>query len=153
MIPQKKFGTPLVLAGLTASAIETLQKQDMLLGASKSQARKVKRWCDESIQSVDAVCITDTTVRRINRASKEFIRCFTKHFSADKLFTWEFVVARLYVCNYVLNYLLYKNSLGQKWRYLEQTGFTFIVMIWDEVSHLEEEFQAVADDFFKGVVC
>jgi hypothetical protein len=153
MIPQKRFGPPLILAGLTASAIETLQKEDMLLGASKTQARKVKRWCDEAIQSVDTKCVTDATVRKIDRASKEFIRCFAKHFTADKLFAWEFVVARLYACNYLLNYLVCRHSLGSKWKYLDQTGYTFLKMIWEEVCEYEDKFQAVADDFFREVIC
>lgn len=146
---KKEVGQAVCAAALLGAALDVLRESDALTAPGRRQAEKAHRWFRDAVYAAVPDGLPDVTVKKTMRHAHAAARLADK-IMPDAVTYAPFIVARvLGAWTFIEHQVVHHGELfGREWRYLLQTTWTFLVMIWPDIEQEEARIGRFADEMF-----
>lgn len=145
----KPVGQAVCAAAILGAALDTLKDSDALTTTGRKQAEKAHRWFRDAVFSSLNGHLPDVTRRKTMAHAPAAARLADK-IMPDAITYAPFITARILAAwTFIEHQCVHNRELfGREWRYLLQTTWTFLVMIWPDVEQEEARISRFADEMF-----
>lgn len=145
----KELAQAVCAAAMLGASVTVLMDPGVLSPPARAQAKRVQRWFTEAVADALPNGIPPAMARKVYTHNEAIIRAGKKHMP-EAIFSAPYVVARIQAAWYFVEYQFRKGHLGKSraWRFLEQTTYTLLCMLIEDLDEYEERMTAVAEDMF-----
>lgn len=146
---QKVVGQAVGAAAMLDAAMAALVEAGALSAAGKKQAARVHRWFGDAACAVMPQGIPAPTLRKTMRHAESAMRIADVVMPDARTFA-PFIVARIEAAWVFIEHQMvhHRELFGREWRYLLQTAWTFLVMVWPEVAAEEKRIGQFSEAMF-----
>lgn len=153
----KTIGTAIGVVALLKTAAEAFADPSVSTYALRRQAGRVMRACDNAIASAPSGMVTinrdggmqlrDSLHRSTAKIAKSFVRIAGNNLARRQMYCPVFVGARVMACHYAINTMIYRHNMPRPWRMVEQTSWTMLKMLIEDLESDEEVMWKIAGAF------
>ena len=145
----KPVGQAVCAAGILGAALDTLKESKALTASGRKQAAKAHKWFRSAVYSALHEDLPESTRKKTIRHAHAAARLADK-IMPDAITYAPFITARILAAWTFIEHqcVHHRGSFCREWRYLLQTTWTFLAMIWPAVEADHDRIARFANEMF-----